>query len=297
MNTLQIKYFLSLAQKLNFSEVAQEFYISQSAVSKQIAALEAELGFPLFHRSTHRVALTAYGERMEHFFRDSAREFAVVHRDILTMAEKQKNSLRIGIQESLEIEHMTSILKAFSVRHSECSISFAFHVNAELLSLLDSGEIDIGIMLFAGSELHPGLSYRTLTSSRRVFLISAHHPLAQRDTLSPEDLDGQVFFVPPQTEGKELISFTPIIDYYALKPKATISMPNMESALFSAEVEQAVILADERLGQRVPDRFRAIDTGFRCDMVCTWREGANQELAEDFAALLAEELKTQSDLH
>lgn len=290
MNTLQIKYFLSLAQKLNFSEVAQEFYISQSAVSKQIAALEEELGFPLFYRSTHRVALTAYGERMEHFFRDSFREFDAVRRDILAMMEQQKNTLKIGIQESLKIENMTAILKAFSSRHSECRISFAFRVNAELHSLLNSGEIDIAIMLLAGNECQDGVSCRTLASSRRVFLISNQHPLAEKAVLAPEDLNGQTFIVPPQMEGTEVSDFTSILEYYSLKPKAIVSMPNMESALFSVEMDQSVILADERLGLRIPDRFRSIDTGFQCDVVCSWREGTNQKLAEEFSTMLTEGL-------
>lgn len=294
MNTLQIRYFLSLAQKLNFSEVAQEFYISQSAVSKQIAALEEELGFPLFYRSTHRVSLTPCGERMEHFLRDTVREFDAVRRDILLMAEQQKNTLRIGIQESLEIENMTSILRAFSARHPACSISFAFYVNSDLHTLLDTGEIDIAILLLAEDELHDRSHCRILASSRRVFLISRHHPLAARERLTPEDLNGQTFIVPPQMEGRKSSDFTRIMEHYALKPDKIIRMPNMESALFSAEVDEAVILADAGLGLRIPDRFRSIDTGFQCHTICAWQERTDQKLAEEFSRSLLEGLDTDA---
>ena len=62
MEVRQIQYFLSIVETGSFSEAANEYYISQSSLSKKIIALEKELGVPLFDRSKRKVFLTVAGE-------------------------------------------------------------------------------------------------------------------------------------------------------------------------------------------------------------------------------------------
>ena len=64
MELRQLKYFIKTAETLNFSEAARSLYITQSTLSQQVRTLEDELGCPLFHRDSHSVVLTEYGERM-----------------------------------------------------------------------------------------------------------------------------------------------------------------------------------------------------------------------------------------
>ena len=61
MNLNKLQYFLSVAECLNFTEAARRHYISQTAMSQQILALEQELGVTLFHRSHRQVTLTPAG--------------------------------------------------------------------------------------------------------------------------------------------------------------------------------------------------------------------------------------------
>ena len=62
MNTDQLRYFMAIAHHKNFTEAAKEFYITQPAITHQIAALEKELGTPLFKRTTRSVTLTEAGK-------------------------------------------------------------------------------------------------------------------------------------------------------------------------------------------------------------------------------------------
>ena len=62
INFQQMEYFLSVAEKLNFTEAAKSLYISQPSLSKQISLLEEELGFALFIRNKRSVRLTPAGE-------------------------------------------------------------------------------------------------------------------------------------------------------------------------------------------------------------------------------------------
>ena len=64
MTTQQMEYFLSLAQKLNFSAVAERFFISQPTLSRQISNMERELNAQLFIRKNNTVYLTRAGEQL-----------------------------------------------------------------------------------------------------------------------------------------------------------------------------------------------------------------------------------------
>ena len=62
MNDLQIDYFIAVARNLSFTKTAEEMYVSQPAISRQISHLEEELGYPLFDRSKKTTQLTPAGE-------------------------------------------------------------------------------------------------------------------------------------------------------------------------------------------------------------------------------------------
>jgi DNA-binding transcriptional LysR family regulator len=83
MDLNQLKIFASLAQTLNFSKTAKQFYLTQPAVSHHIKALENSLGVTLLRRTNHKVVLTAEGE-----------ELYTYARQILDMAQTAENRLR-----------------------------------------------------------------------------------------------------------------------------------------------------------------------------------------------------------
>ena len=64
MELRQLRYFIGVAESLNFSEAARNLYVTQSTLSQQIKALEDELGTTLFQRDSHSVELTETGARL-----------------------------------------------------------------------------------------------------------------------------------------------------------------------------------------------------------------------------------------
>ena len=64
MEIRQLKYFLKVAETLNFSEASRKLYITQSTLSQQISHLEQEIGLPLFERNSHEVYLTEAGKEI-----------------------------------------------------------------------------------------------------------------------------------------------------------------------------------------------------------------------------------------
>ena len=91
MELRQLYYFVAVADTLNFSRAAQALYVSQSALSKQIAGLEEELGVLLFSRSRQRrVALTAAGETLLH----EAKEILLRSEKIAPLLHKSPQNCR-----------------------------------------------------------------------------------------------------------------------------------------------------------------------------------------------------------
>ena len=88
MDKNQLTYFVSLTQALNFSRVAKQYFISQPALTNQIAKLEAELGVQLFNRSKHGVSLTFAGAEF--------RQYAVNILNQMMEAESRMNDVSKG---------------------------------------------------------------------------------------------------------------------------------------------------------------------------------------------------------
>ena len=82
MEIKQVQYFLTVAEAGSFSVAAEDLYISQSSLSKQIIALEKELGIPLFDRSKRKIALTPAGETYLKHARNIHAEYQVLMTDL-----------------------------------------------------------------------------------------------------------------------------------------------------------------------------------------------------------------------
>ncbi len=105
MNTAQLKYFLSAAKHLSFSETAKEFYMTQPAISHQIIELEQELGTKLFVRNSRGVALTKAGE----LFLEDAKRFL----DMTEQSKERLQTLNAGGDSRLSIGYLASPCKYF----------------------------------------------------------------------------------------------------------------------------------------------------------------------------------------
>ena len=96
----QIRYFQSVVQNNSLSEAAEECHISQSAISQQIKALEAELGFPLLERKNRKFVLTPAGE---HFYKKSlvlVADYEQICRESARIARGEDAVLKIGFLRS-----------------------------------------------------------------------------------------------------------------------------------------------------------------------------------------------------
>lgn len=191
MNIENLESFLLVAENLSFARAAKALHKSQPAVTKQIRSLECELGFDLFTRSTRHVELTSGGES---FYTD-AKEIVMKTQAAVSRAQRQnltRGALRIGVSTSSVLFYLQSVLKEFHFRYPDARPDILCMDYKRILNLFLEHKIDI---LFYYKENLPkeyAVRFLPLKKDRLSCVVSPDHPLAQRQSVSLEDLENTV---------------------------------------------------------------------------------------------------------
>jgi len=96
MNDLQIEYFLAAAEHMSFTKTANEKFVSQPAVSKQISAMESELGVELFVRGHNSAKLTQAGRMFHEYYKKQRQEMELLKQQIRENEKEEVLDLHIG---------------------------------------------------------------------------------------------------------------------------------------------------------------------------------------------------------
>ena len=203
MTSQQIQYFLSAAKSLSFTKAAEEFFTSQPTVSRQIAGLEAELGFPLFHREGKQLRLTPGGLVMLSEFAE--REAS------LQAAVQRVEQLRKGFQGSLSIAYLSGLdtdhyvyppTMVFISQYPNVRVSIDCGSYGSLRQRLESGEYDVIFTYHYELPSIPKSLSQYVYRCGTALVTSSHHPLARKKKLVPSDLHGQTLILPTESESQ-----------------------------------------------------------------------------------------------
>ncbi len=183
--------FLVLTTKLNFTETAKGFFISQSVLSDHISNLEKELGTRLFVRDRHSVRLTEEGR----LFKEDA---AVLVEDYeralerLDLYHKNISSvLHIGFLMGSFGAFLPVLCERYRQEHPETEFRFHILELGEMQPALRKEEIDVGFMVFSKGFEGPQFIHRTLYTDNYKLAVPKNHPLARRKSVRLADLKGE----------------------------------------------------------------------------------------------------------
>lgn len=148
MNILQMHYFITAARLLNFSKAAEKLYVSQPALSKQISAIEKELGFKLFERAPNSVRLTPSGAAL-------LRRLPTLLEDYYNIISSAKYAqaghlatLTVGYLEGQHLsEHSAKIFHRFIEEQPQFAVKLVYDSFQGLRERLEAGELDIALSL------------------------------------------------------------------------------------------------------------------------------------------------------
>lgn len=183
-----LKCFILVAENLSFARAAKTLYISQPAVTKQINALEQELGVTLFIRSTRHVELTPAGMS---FYKDAK---DIVLKSQLAIDRVQRHhmnsdSIRIGLGSSIALFYLSPILKKLSEAHPAIRPVIEVPGYKIVLNLFLENKLDL---LFYYKENMPRkaeINFVELEQDSLSCLMPSSHILASNASVSSEELE------------------------------------------------------------------------------------------------------------
>jgi DNA-binding transcriptional LysR family regulator len=184
----ELRVFLTLSERLHFGEAADELRISHSRVSQILQELEAKLGVRLFDRSSRRVTLTPAGARLRKRLVNPYSELRAVLRETRAGAEQVSGELRLGLLfPSSGGPRLQQIIELFESRHPGASVTIRDLRFEDPLGPLRRGEIDVMACRLPINQ--PDLTVGpVLASDGRILALAVDHPLANRESISVEEL-------------------------------------------------------------------------------------------------------------
>jgi len=195
MNLRQLEYFVSVAETLSFTKTSEIFFISQTAVTQQIKALEKQLDVTLLNRTKRHVELTPAGS----VFLSEAKAILTRTENAIKRAQKTATGfsgvLNLGIIEGYEEPKIPDIIRSFRNRYPNISLSVSEGTVGTLYNSLIDQELDVVLNVnphHARLEKHD-ISYKTIAYYHLVAHLPSAHPLAFRNELDLAELKNDTF--------------------------------------------------------------------------------------------------------
>ena len=180
MQLKQLEYFVAVAEHLNFRKAAESLYVTQPLLSKQIAELEHEIGYPLFVRNTRSVKLTPAGETLLREAGSIIHQSAMVLRTVRQAAQGTEVSgvLNIGYEDSFDRVMLAGALNRLREKYPNISFNIHHYSFNQMSQVLQENAIDMGCILLPDKKLAANLNCEVL-STERMCLAAARRCIAE----------------------------------------------------------------------------------------------------------------------
>jgi DNA-binding transcriptional LysR family regulator len=242
MTDLQIDYFMAVARASSFVKASERLYVSQPAISRQVSALEAELGVLLFNRSRSASKLTAAGELFYKFFLDYKNGLSATKYHAQVVNEKIMGAFRLGYLEGWALpDFFPELLDAFKKDYPAIRISLYAWNLRELVEELQDGNLDLVIFPNLLESFSVNFDTRQITEIPHYLLYSMNLPQAKLENPGLGDFAGYPFFV-VETFSSIAESVRGIVSSYGVGSANIVPVPNLETALTRVHYDQGVII-------------------------------------------------------
>ena len=194
----QMRYFQAVAEELNFSRAAERVFISQPALSHQIAEIEEVLGVRLLERTKRRVALTPAGRRLLDLARQLQASMDEGLREVRRIGGAETSILRVGLLFN-EYEHdgpVAEALRRFRQQNPKVSLELYEVLTGPMTQMLKEDALEIG---FTHAPIDDeALLARPVGQEQFMVGLSETHPLAKHSTIPLSALSKQTILFPPR---------------------------------------------------------------------------------------------------
>lgn len=187
MELRQLRYLIAVAQELNFTRAAEKMFVTQSALSQQIQALEQEIGTVLVDRAKRGARLTAAGAILCRHAERALFELAQAETAIQELEGLQRGELHLGVVQTVNDYLMPALAVAFAADHPQVRLSID-ELNPDAIEAgLERGALQIGLSFIPTTS--DTLDALPLFEESLCLIVRDDHPLARHITISVATLD------------------------------------------------------------------------------------------------------------
>ena len=192
MEMQQVRYFVALAETLNFTRAADLCNVSQPALTRAIQQLEHEFGGPLFHRERNNTHLSELGRMMLPYL-ETVHASTQAAKAAARSAKKIENvTMTLGAMCTIGPQLVADLIVKFQAEHPDVEVSVVDGEARAMIEKLEKGDLHLSIV-GVPEELPDTLHQLPVFSERFVIVIPRNHPWAEKNAIRVCELDGEPY--------------------------------------------------------------------------------------------------------
>ena len=192
MEMHQVRYFLAVAETLNFTRAAQLCNVSQPALTRAVQQLEEELGGLLLRRERRLTHLTDFGRLIEPHLRQLSADAEAAKTTAKRFLNLQQAQIRLGIMCTVGPARFMGFLASFHAANPGCEITLVEGVPARLSEMLLEGELDLAVMA-QPEPFNDRLDVLPLYRERFCIAFPTGHRLEEKNRVAIADVAGETY--------------------------------------------------------------------------------------------------------
>lgn len=257
MNINQLKYFIAVAEYRSFTKAANQYYISQTAITQQVQALEETMDVQLIDRSRRPITLTPAGN----VFLGEAR--AILERMNAAVGRVRDastglvGSLRIGYTKGYERSNLSNLLRAFHQEYPNILITCCRCDTDMLAAGLLNGDYDIIFTWDSTNILEEDqVDHRLVERVPLVVALYAGHPLSGRHTLNRKELRGESILYMSPSGMDDSFGDSRFMELYrkaGYQPNILFRSSDAESVLMMVAAEEGISILPSYVTSKLKD--------------------------------------------
>lgn len=292
INSTRLEYFMEVVQSKSLTQAAQSLFISQPALSKQIALFEQELGVQLFERSSKGVELTfagrlLYGEAQEL----ARRSEEIVHR--LKIAGDVKNlTLRVGTSTPWAEMNLPPYVHQYRQTHINVTVQLQRYAPLAMQAKLRSGELDAAVFRTFSDATRGGLeefAHKLLHRSERCVVVYPNHPLAKYERVPIGKLkDEPLAMISRKVNRESYNDLMSLCREAGFRPNIAAEYSLVESLYSPVLARSMITILSSDLRDYAPGelRFIPLEEFSQAELHAVWRKGERSRYVLDFVDCL-----------
>ncbi len=276
MTLQQLAYFVALVDVGSFTGAADSLRVAQPTLSRQIRALEDELGSPLVQRGRHALDLTPAGEAVLPLARHMLADADAARTAVAELVGLQRGRVRVGATPSLCVGVIADVLRTFHDRRPAVSLELAESGSQLLVASLLHNEIDVALVVVPAEGLDPGLELTPVLRERLSVASGASvPPPSGRGSMTVRELARRSLVVPRRGYDVREVTLAACADA-GVAPRFAVEGGEMDAVLRLVEAGTGVAVVPDivftgrptlRRTALTPALYRTVALARRADVV------------------------------